>query len=69
LISFFVQDWPPTSEFAAIFPDLFADFENSIPFSELTRRDGVLNFAVHFPWNGIVPDLGKPVFAVYGNWL
>jgi JmjC domain, hydroxylase len=52
-----------------MFPDLFADFENSIPFPELTRLDGVLNFAVHFPWNGIVPDLGKPVAAVYGNWL
>jgi lysine-specific demethylase 3 len=52
-----------------MFPDLFADFENSIPFPDLTRLDGVLNLAVHFPWNGIVPDLGKPVVTVYGNWL
>jgi lysine-specific demethylase 3 len=30
-----------------------------VPFPDMTRLDGVLNMASHFPWNGISPDLGE----------
>lgn len=31
---------------------------NSLPFGSVTRRDGVLNVAAHYPTNANPPDLG-----------
>jgi hypothetical protein len=58
------KDWPPQQDFAKEFPELYEDFKTSIPCEDWTRLDGVLNVAVHFPWNGICPDLGEPVVSL-----
>lgn len=54
-----LKDWPPTSDFRTSFPELFEDFEKSVPMPSYTRRDGVLNIASHYPKNALAPDLGK----------
>ena len=59
-----MKDWPPQQDFAKEFPELYEDFKTSIPCQDWMRLDGVLNVAVHFPLNGISPDLGKPVVSL-----
>ena len=53
-----LQDWPPQTHFRDEFPELFHAFTSIVPFGDVTRLDGVLNMAAHFPVNGIAPDLG-----------
>ncbi|TGZ82842.1 hypothetical protein EX30DRAFT_394108 [Ascodesmis nigricans] len=59
-----LKDWPPSADFSTTFPDLFADFENAIPFPEYTRRNGARNLAsqAYFEkiWNP--PDLGPKMY-------
>jgi hypothetical protein len=54
------QDWPPEKDFSTEFPEFNEAFNLVIPFPDLTRWNGVLNLASHFPLNGISPDLGEP---------
>lgn len=35
-----------------------SQYMNSLPFGSVTRRDGVLNIAAHYPLNANPPDLG-----------
>ena len=55
----YLQDWPPSSRFNAMFPQLQEDFERVIPLPTYTGPIGVKNFAAHFPENANPPDLGK----------
>lgn len=57
-----LKDWPPTADFKDTFPELFADFENALPYPSYTRRSGPLNLASHFPRNWIAPDLGPKMY-------
>ncbi len=38
--------------------DWVNQYMNSLPFGSVTRRDGVLNVAAHYPTNANPPDLG-----------
>jgi hypothetical protein len=66
LVSFLfrIQDWPPKDDFKKIFPELFHAFMGGVPCQSLTRLDGTLNLAAHFPINEkcINPDLGIPLW-------
>ncbi|KAJ7026003.1 hypothetical protein C8F04DRAFT_1190922 [Mycena alexandri] len=59
------QDWPPASDFQAMFPELYDDFSQAVPMPSYTRRDGVLNLASHFPLNAVAPDLGIATYLIY----
>src|SRR5204863_220347 len=52
-----LKDWPPQAEFEKAFPQLFADFENAVPFPVYTRRCGPFNLASYFPSGWSVQDL------------
>lgn len=52
------QDWPPSGSFSKTFEDLHRAFMAALPFPDIQRFDGVLNFAAHFPDNMCPPDLG-----------
>jgi hypothetical protein len=54
-----IQDWPTQKLFSAQCPELFQDFQSFVPFGDVTRLDGILNVAAHFPSNGVAPDLGR----------
>jgi len=60
-----LKDWPPTTEFAKAFPELFADFENALPYPSYTRRTGPLNLASHFSEDCLAPDLGPKMYNAY----
>ncbi|KAI5855513.1 hypothetical protein BZA05DRAFT_434806, partial [Tricharina praecox] len=60
-----LKDWPPTTEFKKAFPELFADFENAVPYPTYTRRSGPLNLASHFPETWVAPDLGPKMYNAY----
>jgi hypothetical protein len=32
---------------------------DAVPYGDLSRLDGALNMAAHFPTNGVAPDLGE----------
>lgn len=53
-----LRDWPPTSDFKTMFPDLFEDFSQAVPFPDYVRRDGVSNMSSHFPVDVLAPDVG-----------
>lgn len=40
-------------------PELYDAFMQILPFPEITRIDGLLNPGIHFPKNGVIPDLGE----------
>jgi hypothetical protein len=50
-----------------VFPELFDAFSGSIPWQDVTRRNGAQNFGAHFPMNGIPPDLGKYIHFTPAN--
>jgi len=54
-----LQDWPPQKHFRDEFPELYTAFMDAVPHPDLSRLDGVLNLAAHFPLNGVCPDLGE----------
>jgi hypothetical protein len=58
------KDWPPSTDFRTVFPELYEDFSNAVPIPNYVRRDGALNIASHFPSNAIAPDLGKSSSSV-----
>ena len=62
-----LKDWPPSDDFALVFPDLFQDFENALPHASwaYTTREGNMNLASKFPkgWNR--PDLGPKMYNAY----
>ncbi|KAL7275612.1 hypothetical protein RUND412_001423 [Rhizina undulata] len=60
-----LKDWPPSEDFADIFPDLFQDFENALPYPEYTTRKGTLNLASYFPADWLRPDLGPKMYNAY----
>ncbi len=53
-----LRDWPPSADFRTIFPALYEDFAQAVPFPDYVRRDGVLNMSSHFPTDVLGPDLG-----------
>ncbi|EGG08836.1 uncharacterized protein MELLADRAFT_77276 [Melampsora larici-populina 98AG31] len=59
-------DWPPETDFKMKFPELFEDFQKSIPIAEITSRNGFQNLAAHFPENANIPDIGpKALWHLY----
>jgi lysine-specific demethylase 3 len=62
-----MQDWPPQSHFQDHFLELFDSFMDAVPFGDVSRLDGVLNLASHFPINGVAPDLGayQPSYELF----
>ncbi|KAJ7031763.1 hypothetical protein C8F04DRAFT_959876 [Mycena alexandri] len=62
-----LKDWPPASDFQAMFPELYDDFSQAVPMPSYTRRDGVLNLASHFPLNAVAPDLGPKMYNAHAN--
>jgi len=64
-VSLKLKDWPPTTEFSKAFPELFADFENALPYPSYTRRSGPMNLASHFPKDWLAPDLGPKMYNAY----
>lgn len=62
-----LKDWPPSDDFALVFPSLFQDFENALPSASwtYTTREGNMNLASKFPkgWNR--PDLGPKMYNAY----
>lgn len=57
-----LKDWPMSSEFKVMFPDLSNDFDAAVPAPSYVRRDGALNVSAHFPSNSISPDLGPKMY-------
>ncbi|KAH9814723.1 hypothetical protein DFH28DRAFT_970970 [Melampsora americana] len=62
-----LRDWPPETDFKTKFPELFEDFQNAIPISEITTRNGFKNLAAHFPQNANVPDIGPKMYIAMQN--
>ncbi|KAJ7725064.1 hypothetical protein B0H16DRAFT_285195 [Mycena metata] len=62
-----LKDWPPESDFKTAFLELYNDFSQAVPIPNYVRRDGVLNFASHFPLNTIGPDLGPKMYNAHAN--
>ncbi|KIM80675.1 hypothetical protein PILCRDRAFT_52980, partial [Piloderma croceum F 1598] len=62
-----LKDWPPEKDFSTQFPEFNEVFNLVIPFPDLTRWNGVLNLASHFPLNGISPDLGHNMYNADGS--
>ncbi|KAJ7487749.1 Clavaminate synthase-like protein [Mycena galericulata] len=62
-----LKDWPPSSDFEAVFPDLYYDFNQAVPMPNYVRRDGTLNLASHFPFNVVAPDLGPKMYNANAN--
>jgi [histone H3]-dimethyl-L-lysine9 demethylase len=61
------QDWPPADDFAEIFPALFTDFENALPFPRYTRRKGFMNLVSRFPADLVIPDLGPKMYNAHAS--
>ncbi|KAG9310629.1 hypothetical protein JVU11DRAFT_9197 [Chiua virens] len=62
-----LKDWPPTEHFRDVFPKLYEAFLEGLPFRDLTRPDGVLNFAAYFPENSLAPDLGPKMYVAHAS--
>lgn len=60
-----LRDWPPSADFKTVFPLLYEDFAQAVPFPDYVRRDGVLNMSSHFPVDVLAPDLGRCLI----DWL
>jgi len=60
-----LKDWPPSAEFKAEFPELYADFNRAVPAPEYTTREGILNLGSCYPSGVIQPDLGP---KMYNAW-
>lgn len=67
VLTIYIQDWPPSTDFKTAFPELYEDFSRAVPIPNYTRRDGVLNIASHFPTNTVVPDLGPKMYNAYAS--
>ncbi|KAK0242300.1 hypothetical protein EDD85DRAFT_810740 [Armillaria nabsnona] len=57
-----LKDWPPSSDFQSVFPELYEDFCQAVPMPNYIRRDGVKNISSHFPLNTVSPDLGPKMY-------
>ncbi|EJD54118.1 Clavaminate synthase-like protein [Auricularia subglabra TFB-10046 SS5] len=64
-----LKDWPSSTDFKSVFPQLFEDFMNIVPMPDYSRRDGVLNISSHFPTNTVGPDLGPKMYNAYASTL
>ncbi|KAA1480188.1 hypothetical protein DENSPDRAFT_760313, partial [Dentipellis sp. KUC8613] len=62
-----LKDWPPTEHLKTRYGQHYDSFKLAVPFPDLTRPDGVLNLAAHFPDNMISPDLGPKLYSAYGT--
>lgn len=60
-----LKDWPINSTFEAVYPDLFSDFDNALPFPMYTRRQGFMNLTSMFPVDANRPDLGPKLYNAY----
>jgi len=63
-----LKDWPPSTDFRNVFPELYDDFSNATPVPNYVRRDGVLNLASHFPSNTVAPDLGPKMYNAMASF-
>ncbi|KAA1480127.1 hypothetical protein DENSPDRAFT_753043, partial [Dentipellis sp. KUC8613] len=61
------QDWPPTEHLKTRYSQHYDSFKLAVPFPDLTRPDGALNLAAHFPDNVISPDLGPKLYSAFGT--
>ncbi|KAK0479354.1 hypothetical protein IW261DRAFT_1480371 [Armillaria novae-zelandiae] len=57
-----LKDWPPSSDFQSVFPELYEDFCQAVPMPNYIRRDGVMNISSHFPLETVSPDLGPKMY-------
>ncbi|KAA1477404.1 hypothetical protein DENSPDRAFT_753068, partial [Dentipellis sp. KUC8613] len=62
-----LKDWPPTEHLKVRYGQHYDSFKLAVPFPDLTRPDGVLNLAAHFPDNIISPDLGPKMYSAFGT--
>ena len=62
----YYQDWPSQATFkGGIFADIYEEFEDYLPFPQLTRLNGHNNLAAYFPDNaGLPPDLGNDTTSI-----
>ncbi|KAF8306268.1 hypothetical protein DL93DRAFT_2088849 [Clavulina sp. PMI_390] len=60
-----LKDWPSTADFREAFPELFQDFSETVPASDYTRRDGIMNIASHFPIGTVAPDIGPKMYNAF----
>ncbi|KAA1480137.1 hypothetical protein DENSPDRAFT_759120, partial [Dentipellis sp. KUC8613] len=44
-----LKDWPPTEHLKTRYSQHYDSFKLAVPFPDLTRPDGALNLAAHFP--------------------
>ncbi|KAK0485497.1 hypothetical protein EDD18DRAFT_1293050 [Armillaria luteobubalina] len=57
-----LKDWPPSSAFWTVFPELYEDFCQAVPMPNYIRPDGVMNLSSHFPPETVSPDLGPKMY-------
>ncbi|KAK6346945.1 hypothetical protein TWF696_007041 [Orbilia brochopaga] len=62
-----LKDWPPTDNFADVFPELMVDFERALPdaVAKHVRHDGIYNLASRFPDGYNKPDLGPKMYNAF----
>ncbi|CAG0895024.1 unnamed protein product [Darwinula stevensoni] len=60
-------DWPPDKDLKELSPSRFRDLVRSLPLSEYTRREGVLNLISRLPDAFVEPDLGPKMYIAYGS--
>lgn len=53
------QDWPPSEELEVVLRELHEQVELTVPVPDISRADGVFNFASLFATNANKPDLGE----------
>ncbi|KAI1785486.1 hypothetical protein LXA43DRAFT_899759 [Ganoderma leucocontextum] len=65
-----LKDWPPQKHFRKEFPQLFEAFSLGSPCPDVTRYNGILNLASHYPVNSaVVPDLGPKMYVALASPL
>ncbi|KAK7208539.1 hypothetical protein BZA70DRAFT_287843 [Myxozyma melibiosi] len=62
-----LKDWPVHASFEQVYPDLFVDFDNALPFPIYTRHLGFMNLASMFPVEANKPDLGPKLYTAYAS--
>mmetsp|Transcript_16213 Transcript_16213/g.41699 ORF Transcript_16213/g.41699 Transcript_16213/m.41699 type:complete len:205 (+) Transcript_16213:2-616(+) len=62
-----LKDWPPTSDYAELLPQHFADLMQALPQPLYTRRTGALNLVSRLPPYTLPPDLGPKMYMAYGS--
>ncbi|VDC04042.1 unnamed protein product [Peniophora sp. CBMAI 1063] len=61
-----LQDWPPSANFAAKFPEIFDLFEDCLVAPWITSRRGPLNLEINMPTDSCPPDTGPKAYLAHG---